>query len=105
MFAAGPARGLITDGGAFGAGVDVRAAGPPGAVVQAGVAATARTVSATATAVDRRPPASIYPARYRTSARTPPGGCGRPDHRHQVPAPFATGPAPGPLMPDMTVIA
>jgi len=63
MFVAGPALGLIADGGAFGAGVEVRAAGPPGAVVQACVAVTAKTVSATATAVNRRPPVNIYHAR------------------------------------------
>jgi len=63
MFATGPARGLIADGGAFGAGAEFRAGGPPGAVVQACVAVTVKNVSATATAVDRRPPANIYHAR------------------------------------------
>jgi hypothetical protein len=37
--------------------------GPLGAVVQACVAVTVKNVSATATAVDRRPPANIYDAR------------------------------------------
>ena len=56
MFVAGPARGLIAEGGAFGAGVEFRAAGPPGAVVQACVAETVKNVSATAT--DSQPKAT-----------------------------------------------
>jgi hypothetical protein len=63
MFATGPPRGLIADGGTFGAGVELRAGWPPGAVVRACVAVTVKNVSATATAVDRRPPANIYHAR------------------------------------------
>jgi hypothetical protein len=63
MFVTGPARGLIADGGVFGAGVEFRASGPPGAVVQAWVAVTVKNVSATATAADRRPPVNIFNAR------------------------------------------
>lgn len=59
MFVTGPARGLIAAGGTFGADVEFRARGRPGAVVQACMAVAVKNASATATAVDRRPPANI----------------------------------------------
>src|SRR6516162_5890358 len=42
MFATGPTRGLIAGSGTFGAGAELRAVGPAGAVVQACVAVTVK---------------------------------------------------------------